>query len=205
MVSEEIFMKTMCGTPLYVAPEILASDGKRCYNSQVDVWSLGVILFIWLLFRLINLSWYTYDSSDYKWFDFSLSGYLPFSQDYKGLSLQEQIMRGRAHISESHWKNVSWNARNLVNKMLTVNPSARITINEILNDIWMQDEDVIKTVDQLQRQILNIENFDKLTVKEVKEISQIPKRILSDIANPPSKRRKVESGHDSSTSSAETI
>lgn len=43
----ESFMKTMCGTPLYVAPEVLLAEGRESYNSQVDVWSLGVIFFIW--------------------------------------------------------------------------------------------------------------------------------------------------------------
>lgn len=46
-VGEESFMKTMCGTPLYVAPEVLLAEGRNSYGPQVDVWSLGVIFFIW--------------------------------------------------------------------------------------------------------------------------------------------------------------
>lgn len=46
-VGEDSFMKTMCGTPLYLAPEVLRANGQRSYGPEVDVWSLGVIFFVW--------------------------------------------------------------------------------------------------------------------------------------------------------------
>lgn len=42
IVGEESFMKTLCGTPNYIAPEVLAQSS---YNKAVDCWSLGVILY----------------------------------------------------------------------------------------------------------------------------------------------------------------
>jgi serine/threonine protein kinase len=40
-------MKTLCGTPTYLAPEVLASEGNIPYEKECDCWSLGVILFVW--------------------------------------------------------------------------------------------------------------------------------------------------------------
>lgn len=45
-VGENSLMKTLCGTPSYLAPEILLSAGTSGYSKAVDLWSLGVILFI---------------------------------------------------------------------------------------------------------------------------------------------------------------
>ena len=46
-VGENSLMKTLCGTPTYLAPEILNNAGMGGYTKAVDCWSLGVILFIW--------------------------------------------------------------------------------------------------------------------------------------------------------------
>lgn len=48
-VGETSLMKTLCGTPTYLAPEIVTSAGLAGtgYGKAVDCWSLGVILFIW--------------------------------------------------------------------------------------------------------------------------------------------------------------
>lgn len=46
-VGEDSFMKTMCGTPIYLAPEVLRANEVGSYGPEVDVWSLGVIFFVW--------------------------------------------------------------------------------------------------------------------------------------------------------------
>ncbi|KAJ2949058.1 hypothetical protein O0L34_g5998 [Tuta absoluta] len=125
LVGEHTFMKTMCGTPLYLAPEVLRANGQRCYGHEVDVWSLGVIFFICLV------------------------GYLPFSQDYKELSLHEQILCGRYRFSAAHWRGVSLQAKLLMKRMLTVNVARRITLDQILDHAWMQDTEVIQRVEML--------------------------------------------------------
>lgn len=45
-LSSESEMKTLCGTKMYVAPEILIGGGVYPYSEKVDVWSLGVILYV---------------------------------------------------------------------------------------------------------------------------------------------------------------
>ena len=47
VVGEQSLMQTLCGTPSYLAPEVLLTAGTGGYSKAVDLWSLGVILFIW--------------------------------------------------------------------------------------------------------------------------------------------------------------
>jgi serine/threonine-protein kinase CHEK2 len=47
VVRNESELTTVCGTPNYVAPEVLRTQGRGKYTEKVDVWSLGVVLFTW--------------------------------------------------------------------------------------------------------------------------------------------------------------
>ncbi|CAG9561957.1 unnamed protein product [Danaus chrysippus] len=127
-VGEDSFMKTMCGTPLYLAPEVLRANGHNSYGPEVDVWSLGVIFFVCLV------------------------GYLPFSSDYKELSLRDQILSGKYRFSHTHWRGVSLQGKLLMKRMLTVNVERRITLDQILNHNWMQDDDIIIRIERLMSQ-----------------------------------------------------
>lgn len=46
-VQQNSVMRTVCGTPQYVAPEVLLTQGRGAYTKKVDIWSLGVVLFTW--------------------------------------------------------------------------------------------------------------------------------------------------------------
>ena len=48
IVGDTSFMKTQCGTLSYLAPEVLSSKRSHGYDKQVDIWSLGVVLYILL-------------------------------------------------------------------------------------------------------------------------------------------------------------
>jgi calcium/calmodulin-dependent protein kinase I len=102
-------MSTACGTPGYVAPEVLLN---RPYGPSVDVWSMGVILYI------------------------LLSGYPPF-YDENTNALYKQIMTGAYDFPAQYWADVSDSAKNLIRGMLMVDPDKRLTPQQILDDPWV--------------------------------------------------------------------
>ncbi|PNF41023.1 hypothetical protein B7P43_G08824 [Cryptotermes secundus] len=124
-VNSQSIMKTFCGTPLYVAPEVLETKGMGSYTAQVDIWSLGIILFI------------------------CLSGYPPFSAEYQSLPLNEQIMRGAYSFQRRYWRGVSPDAIDLIRKMLTVDPKNRVTVDEVLCHRWLEDKWLEETFQEL--------------------------------------------------------
>ena len=125
LVDAQTMMKTFCGTPMYVAPEILSSIGHGSYTNQVDVWSLGVILYA------------------------CLSGSVPFNCQNKNISLQDQIKKGHYSFPASKFGHVTDRAIDLIKRMMTVNPKRRITIKQVLLHSWLQDRELLEAVDTL--------------------------------------------------------
>lgn len=106
-------MTMPCGTPGYVAPEILK---RKKYHKEVDIWSLGVITYI------------------------LLCGFPPFHDDGSNLkNLYKQIRNGKYSFPDKYWKNISEDAKNLIRKMLTVKPRHRIKAPKVLKDPWLQE------------------------------------------------------------------
>lgn len=113
-------LRTVCGTPLYVAPEILENKKQgKTYSKKVDIWSLGVVLFT------------------------MLSGTLPFSNDY-GSPASEQIKRAKFDFRSRVWASVSDTARALVNNLLQLSPNKRPSIEELMKKSWLMDKDMIR-------------------------------------------------------------
>lgn len=90
-------LNTACGTPGYVAPEIL--QGKK-YGKGVDIWSIGVITYI------------------------LLCGYPPFHDDNHN-ALFRKIKRGKYQFDSPYWDGVSDEAKDIINLMLIVDPDQR--------------------------------------------------------------------------------
>mmetsp|Transcript_16538 Transcript_16538/g.24540 ORF Transcript_16538/g.24540 Transcript_16538/m.24540 type:complete len:362 (+) Transcript_16538:143-1228(+) len=108
--SSENCLTTQCGTPGYVAPEILEGTPYGC---KADMWSLGVIVYI------------------------ILGGYPPFIESNQR-ELFRKIRRGQYEFHEEYWGGVSADAKDLISKLLTVDPSKRFSAEEALGCKWMQ-------------------------------------------------------------------
>lgn len=152
-VQKDSVMRTLCGTPLYVAPEVLLTGGRGFYTSKVDIWSLGVVLFT------------------------MLSGTLPFSDEY-GSAATEQIKRGKFNFRHRSWKSVSSPAKKLILEILTVDPNTRPAIDDILSSTWLRDAEVIRKAEKLMNVRLSdskkpstsdIENNDNIFVEPPKK------------------------------------
>ncbi|XP_077558992.1 serine/threonine-protein kinase DCLK1-like isoform X2 [Haemaphysalis longicornis] len=105
-------LSTVCGTPTYVAPEILAETG---YGLQVDVWAMGVITYI------------------------LLCGFPPFvSQSNNQDELFDQILGGRFEFMSPYWDGISASAQELIRGMLQVDVMQRLTAGQVLQHPWLQ-------------------------------------------------------------------
>jgi serine/threonine-protein kinase Chk2 len=117
IIGEESFTTTLCGTPSYVAPEILADSKQRKYTKAVDVWSLGVVLYI------------------------CLCGFPPFSDELYSrdfpFTLSQQIKSGRFDYPSPYWDSVGDPALDLIDSMLVVDPERRFTIDQCLAHPWL--------------------------------------------------------------------
>ncbi|XP_072126071.1 MAP/microtubule affinity-regulating kinase 3a isoform X3 [Mobula birostris] len=99
-------LDTFCGSPPYAAPELF--QGKKYDGPEVDVWSLGVILYT------------------------LVSGSLPFDgQNLK--ELRERVLRGKYRIPFY----MSTDCENLLKRFLVLNPSKRGTLEQIMKDRWI--------------------------------------------------------------------
>ena len=103
-----------------VAPEILENTRHRKYTRAVDVWSLGVVLYI------------------------CLCGFPPFSDELytkeNPYTLAQQIKMGRFDYPSPYWDSVGDPALDLIDRMLTVDVEKRITIDECLEHPWVLDQ-----------------------------------------------------------------
>uniref|UniRef100_A0A8C3A062 Serine/threonine-protein kinase DCLK2 n=1 Tax=Cyclopterus lumpus TaxID=8103 RepID=A0A8C3A062_CYCLU len=102
---------TVCGTPTYVAPEIIGETG---YGLKVDIWAAGVITYI------------------------LLCGFPPFrSENNVQEELFDQILRGKLEFPSPDWDAISLPAKMLISQMLQVNVDTRFTAEEILAHPWV--------------------------------------------------------------------
>ncbi|KAJ9579447.1 hypothetical protein L9F63_024446, partial [Diploptera punctata] len=106
-------LQTPCYTPYYVAPEVL---GPEKYDKSCDIWSLGVIMYI------------------------LLCGFPPFYSNH-GLAIspgmKKRIRTGQYDFPDPEWKNVSQDAKDLIRGMLCIDPTQRLTIDQVMPNKWI--------------------------------------------------------------------
>ena len=95
-----------------MAPEVIQ---RKAYGKPVDVWSTGVLLHI------------------------LLSGTLPFlgTKD----RLYESVCAGKLRLNSTRWQYISDHAKDLLRKMLRVNPEERVTVDEALSHPWLRERE----------------------------------------------------------------
>lgn len=103
--------RTYCGTPHYFAPEMFKLQKQQVdgYGKAVDVWSLGVILYI------------------------IVSGKPPFDDE----NLGEQVVNGIFEFDGPEFECVSDEAKDLISRLMTVDPKLRLTADEALKHVWL--------------------------------------------------------------------
>ncbi|KAJ8258006.1 hypothetical protein GJAV_G00192090 [Gymnothorax javanicus] len=108
-MQENGIMRTACGTPGYVAPEVLA---QKPYSKAVDCWSIGVITYI------------------------LLCGYPPFYEETE-TRLFSKIMRAEYEFDSPFWDDISDSAKDFIRSMLEKNPKKRYTCEQALCHPWI--------------------------------------------------------------------
>jgi len=113
-------LKTMCGTPGYVSPEILRKEG---YGTKADMFSMGVIVFI------------------------LLGGYPPFNAKNES-DLLLMCRRGQFEFDREYWGKISYEVKNMIRRLLVVNPDKRLSAEDVLSHQWMTtDKNVLQAAD----------------------------------------------------------
>lgn len=123
---------TQCGTPGYVAPEIL--EGTP-YDTQADMWSVGVILYI------------------------LLGGYPPF-MDANQRELFRKIRHADYEFHNEYWDAVSLEAKGLIASLLVVNPDHRLNAPQALHHKWMLKTDEDLSGASLEKNLDELKNFN---------------------------------------------
>ncbi|KAI3717898.1 hypothetical protein L1987_69809 [Smallanthus sonchifolius] len=138
--------RDIVGSAYYVAPEVL----KRKYGKEIDIWSAGVMLYI------------------------LLSGVPPFwAETEKGIF--DEVLKGEIDFESDPWPSISASAKDLVRRMLTLDPKKRITSAQVLEHPWIReggeasDKPIDSAVLSRMKQFRAMNKLKKLALKVIAE------------------------------------
>ncbi|XP_063311607.1 calcium/calmodulin-dependent protein kinase type IV-like isoform X2 [Pelobates fuscus] len=138
IVDDQVSMKTVCGTPGYCAPEILHGSP---YGPEVDMWSVGVITYI------------------------LLCGFEPFFDPRGDQYMYRKILKCDYEFTSPWWDDVSLNAKDLVQKLIVLDPQKRLTVSQALQHPWVQGKAAkLSHMDCTQKKLLEFNARRKLKV-----------------------------------------
>ena len=129
VMKKEEYITEQCGTPAYLAPEIIRDLGYK--NLKADIWSLGILLYS------------------------IVTGNMPFKANSID-SLQKKILKGNFDFGDSQ---ISNDCQDLVKKMLVVDPFKRIDIEGVIDHKWLKGIDWDNlTIDENKKKFEDVEN-----------------------------------------------
>ncbi|KAM7340942.1 hypothetical protein ACRRTK_001557 [Alexandromys fortis] len=128
--AENGLLMTPCYTANFVAPEVLKRQG---YDAACDVWSLGILLYT------------------------MLAGFTPFANgpDDTPEEILARIGSGKYALSGGNWDSISDAAKDVVSKMLHVDPQQRLTAVQVLKHPWIVNREYLSQ-SQLSRQDVHL-------------------------------------------------
>ncbi|CAK4083807.1 unnamed protein product [Aphanomyces euteiches] len=126
---------TSCGTDYYVAPEVLNGNG---YDNKVDLWSLGVVVYI------------------------MLCGFPPFQEDETGMeAVYRKITSGVLEFPDPYWSNVSDVAKSFLQSLLNVDPVQRFSAEKALGHPWIRGRTISASEAPLKSAIHEMRRFNQ--------------------------------------------
>jgi len=125
-----------CGTPLYVAPEVIKMEG---YGPPIDIWSAGVLFYILFV------------------------GYAPFFHEEQ-IVLFRKIKKGAFKFHDEYWKNISQESKDLISKMIVVDSYKRLNASEALLHPYLTTTSDIELTDAVKniKKLQAIKRFKKV-------------------------------------------
>lgn len=136
---DQSVMHTICGTRAYAAPEVNFTGAPQSaeYTAKIDMWSVGVILFV------------------------VLAGYHPFDEFGTADKTQvwDRICRGKWSFNDACWASISKGAKDLIEKLIETDPESRFSAAQVLQHPWITRFHDIPTVPLKSLSVRSLRTF----------------------------------------------